>query len=216
MMKVKFLGHSCFLITSGTGTRIITDPYHTGEEFNLSEIEESADIVTVSHDHPDHNNTSAVQGHPRALTGSAIVNGMEFRAIRSYHDESGGKERGDNLIFAFEVDGIRICHLGDLGHQLDDSQLSIMGKVDLLFVPLGGGFTIDAAGANEVCRAINPRVIVPMHYKTAGLPFLADVEEFLQGKKSVTRLAESEKQFARSNLPRNTQIILLTPALLLR
>jgi L-ascorbate metabolism protein UlaG (beta-lactamase superfamily) len=99
---------------------------------------------------------------------------------------------------------------------LDDSQLSVIGKVDLLFVPLGGGFTIDAAGANEVCRAINPRVIVPMHYKTAGLPFLADVEEFLQGKKSVTRLAESEKQFTRSNLPRSTQIILLTPALLLR
>ena len=213
-MKVKFLGHSCFVITSNTGTKIMTDPYNTGEEFKLSEIKESADIVTVSHDHPDHNNTAAIQGNPRVLKGSAKLNRIEFMVVQSYHDEAGGKERGGNLIFTFEVDGIKICHLGDLGHQLDDSQLSVIGKVDILIVPVGGGFTIDGAGATEVCKQINPKVIIPMHYKTAGLPFLADVQEFLNGKDNVTLSAVSEVEFTQESLPVKSQIIVLKPQLI--
>jgi len=213
-MKIRFLGHSCFLIISDTGTRIITDPYHTGEEFTLTEIKESADIVTVSHDHPDHNNTAAIQGNPRVLKGSAKFSGIDFTAIQSYHDEASGNERGGNSIFTFEVDGIRICHLGDLGHQLDDSQLSIMGKIDVLIIPVGGGFTIDGAGATKVCKQINPKVIIPMHYKTAGLPFLADIGDFLQGKKNITLSSGSMVEFTRNNLPERPQIIVLKPELL--
>ncbi|MCK4791591.1 MAG: MBL fold metallo-hydrolase [Desulfobacteraceae bacterium] len=213
-MKIRFLGHSCFLIVSDTGIRIITDPYHTGEEFTLTEIKESADIVTVSHEHPDHNNTGAVQGNPLVLTKQANVNGMEFTAVQSYHDEAGGKERGGNLIFTFEVDGIKICHLGDLGHQLDDSQLATIGKVDILIVPVGGGFTIDGAGATEVCNQINPKVIIPMHYKTAGLPFLADIGDFLKGKNNVTNSSGSMVEFTCDKLPERPQIIVLKPELL--
>ena len=213
-MKVKFLGHSCFLITSNSGTRIITDPYHTGEEFNLSEIKESADIVTVSHEHPDHNNTATVQGNPRVVKGPDKVNAIEFTAINSYHDEVEGEERGGNLILAFEMDGIKICHLGDLGHQLTDKQLTAIGKVDILIVPVGGGFTIDAAGADKVCNDIGPKVVVPMHYKTTGLPFLADVGEFLQGKENVTLSPDSEVEFTPDSLPGKLQVIVLKPELL--
>lgn len=213
-MKIKFLGHSCFLITGNDGTRIITDPYHTGEEFKLAEIDESADIVTVSHGHPDHNNTATVRGNPQVVTGSASVKGIQFKAVESYHDEAEGKERGGNLIFTFEVDGVKICHLGDLGHQLSKSQLAEVGEVDILIVPVGGGFTIDAAGVDKVSNDIGPKVVIPMHYKTAGLPFLGDVGEFLQGRHNVTRTAASEIEFTRENLPENTKIIVLTPELL--
>lgn len=213
-MKVRFLGHSCFSITSDAGMGIIIDPYHTGPEFSLSEISESADIVTVSHEHPDHNNIAAVQGNPQVLKASATVKGIEFKAINSYHDKVNGKEMGSNLIFAFEVDGVKICHLGDLGHPLDESQLTALGKVDILFLPVGGGYTIDAAVAAEVCSQVNPRVIIPMHYKAAGLKFLADVEEFLRGKENVTHAVNSEMEFSQDKLPVNMQIIVLTPALL--
>jgi L-ascorbate metabolism protein UlaG (beta-lactamase superfamily) len=212
-MKVKFLGHSCFLITSNLGMKILNDPYHTGEEFNLSEIGESADVVTVSHEHPDHNNAGAVQGNPKVLKSSASVGGIDFKAVESYHDNAGGKEKGNNRIFLFEVDGVKVCHLGDLGHQLNDALLSAIGKVDILMVPVGGGFTIDAAGATQVCNRINPKVTIPMHYKSAGLKFLGDVGEFLQGKHSVTP-GKSELEFTRDTLPAKPQVIVLTPELL--
>ena len=212
-MKIKFLGHSSFLIVGNDGTRIITDPYHTGEEFNLSEIKESADIVTVSHEHPDHNNTAAVQGDPQVLTGPGNSKGIDFKTVESYHDQSEGKERGGNLIFTFEVDGIKICHLGDLGHQLNENQLAGIGKVDILIIPVGGGFTIDAAGADKVCNDIGPKAVIPMHYKTAGLPFLGDVSEFLKGKENVTPSPGSDVEFTRDSLPGELQVIVLKPEL---
>jgi L-ascorbate metabolism protein UlaG (beta-lactamase superfamily) len=213
-MKIKFLGHSCFMITTDKGMKIITDPYHTGQEFHLSDIQESADVVTLSHEHPDHNNFEAVKGNPRVLRKSTLVRGIDFSAVESYHDNAGGKERGSNLIFTFEVDGIKLCHLGDLGHQLNNSQLTAIGKVDILFVPIGGGFTIDAAGAEKVCEDIGARVIIPMHYKTAGLPFLADIEDFLRGKKNVTQRSNSILELTCQNLPKSSQIIVLKPELL--
>jgi L-ascorbate metabolism protein UlaG (beta-lactamase superfamily) len=212
-MKVKFLGHSCFLITSSLGMKILTDPYHTGEEFSLSEIEESADVVTVSHEHPDHNNAGVVQGNPMVLKSSASVSGIDFKAVESYHDNAGGKERGNNRIFLFEVEGVKLCHLGDLGHQLNHTQLSDIGKVDILMVPVGGGFTIDFAGATQVCNLINPKVTIPMHYKTAGLKFLEDVQEFLRGKEVITP-GKSELEFTPDSLPAKPQVIVLTPELL--
>ena len=213
-MKIRFLGHSCFLIISDTGTRIITDPYHTGEEFTLSEIEESADIVTVSHEHPDHNNIETIKGNPQIVKGAAEVNGIEIKAINSYHDDAEGKERGGNLIFAFKVDGITLCHLGDLGHLLNESQVSYLGEVDILLIPVGGGFTIDAVAANKVCKDIGARVIIPMHYKTAGLPFLADIGDFLKGKDNVTVSSDSMVEITPNNLPETPQIIVLKPELL--
>ena len=217
-MKIKWLGHSTFLITSDSGTRIITDPYTTGDEYNLSygEIKETADIVTISHDHFDHNNVTAVQGNPEVVREVPVVTvkGIEFRGISCCHDEAGGKLRGKNIIFCFEVDGIRICHLGDLGHQLTDKQVAELGMVDILFIPVGGIYTIDAKGASQLCERLKPKVIIPMHYKTdRGGYELAGVDEFLSGKEDVVRLDASEKEFAQKELPTATQIIVLKPAL---
>jgi len=113
-MNIKYLGHSSFLITSDTGMKIITDPYETGGGLNYGEIKESADIVTVSHDHSDHNNAAAVQDNPQVVRGAAKVKGMEFKGISTYHDEAQGGQRGKNTILCFGVDGIKVCHLGFL------------------------------------------------------------------------------------------------------
>jgi L-ascorbate metabolism protein UlaG (beta-lactamase superfamily) len=213
-MKIEFLGHSCFLITSSTGKTIITDPYHTGEEFNLSEIAESADIVTISHDHPDHNNSSAIQGDPQIVTENTDKKGVSFKVIESYHDAAGGKERGNNRIFVFVVDDIRICHLGDLGHRLDKHQLVSIGSVDVLFVPVGGGFTINSTEAEKICVDIGAKVIIPMHYRSAGLSLLGDVGDFLSDKDNVTTSNNSELELTLSSIPMKPEIVVLEPRLL--
>jgi len=215
-MKVKWLGHASFLITSDGGTRIITDPYTPGGfGLNYGEIKESADIVTVSHERFDHNNVAAVGGNPEVVKGDAAAKGMKFKGIPTYHDASEGKERGNNTIICFEVDGVRVCHLGDLGHQLSEQQIAEIGKVDILLIPVGGNFTIDAKVATEVCGKLAPKVIIPMHYQNerfSSFP-VAGVEDFLQGKTNVSRLDTSEVEFKAGELPAATQIIVLKPAL---
>jgi len=215
-MKIKFLGHATFLITSEAGIKIITDPYEPDADLTYGEIKESADIVTVSHYHHDHGNVAAVKGNPEVVsrTGKMTAKGVEFKGIASYHDEAGGSLRGDNIIFCFELDGIRVCHLGDLGHRLDDKQLKEIGGVDILLIPVGGFYTIDAKAATEVCNQLKPRVIIPMHYKTEkGLPKIFGVDRFLSGKANVSRLDTSEVEFKAGELPAASQIVVLKPAL---
>ncbi len=213
-MKIKWLGHASFMITSDTGIKIITDPYATGEKLNYGEIKESADIVTVSHGHGDHNNVAAVRGNPEVVRGTAKVGGIEFRGIPTYHDDAEGQQRGENTIFCFEVDGIGVCHLGDLGHPLDDKQVTELGSVDILLIPVGGYYTIDARVATEVCNQLKPRVIIPMHYKTDKLAYpIAGVDEFLQGKGNLSRLDTTEVEFKQGGLPASTQVIVLKSAL---
>ena len=211
-MKLRWVGHSCFLITSKSGLSIITDPYHTKQGVNYSPVMEIADIVTVSHDHFDHNAVQSVGGRPEVVKSSGIksIKGIEFRGIACYHDESSGKKRGENIIFCFSVDGIRICHLGDLGHALDSEQIKEIGEVDVLFVPVGGFYTIDAAVATRVCDDIKPKVIVPMHYKTPKLDFpVTGVDVFLAGKKNVKKLDSSKVEFEHDTLPAETGILVL-------
>ena len=213
-MKIKYLGHATFMITSDRGIKIITDPYETGGEFSYGEIQESADIVLVSHDHSDHSNVSAVRGNPEVVRGTKKIKGIEFKGIATYHDDAGGRLRGKNTIFCFEVDGIKVCHLGDLGHQLSAQQVAELGKVDILLIPVGGFYTIDAKAAGQVCDKLTPKVIIPMHYKTdkCGLP-IAGIDDFLRGKKDVSRLDASEAEFKQGELPATTQIIVLKSAL---
>jgi len=213
-MKIKWLGHASFVITSDTGTKIITDPYETGGDLSYGQIKESADIVTVSHDHADHNNVAAVQGSPKVVRGVVEVKGIKFNGIPTYHDEAGGGKRGKNTIICFEVDGIRVCHLGDLGHQLSDSQAAELGKVDVLLIPVGGFYTIDAKVATQLGDRLKPRVIIPMHFKTDKCDYpIAGVEEFLRGKKEVRRLDASQVEFKAGELPATTQIVVLKSAL---
>lgn len=216
-MKIRWLGQSAFLITSEEGTTIITDPYKTGMFIGLRyrPIEEAADIVTVSHRDPDHNNVAAVRGNPQVVrsVGSFEAKGIEFRGIASYHGLSVFRLKRSNTIFCFTVDNVRVCHLGDLGHQLSDEQVADIREVDVLMIPIGGFFTIDGAGASKVCDRLKPRVAIPMHYKTDSCLFpLARLDPFLEGKTDVKRMATSEAEFKKEELPSPTEIVVLEHA----
>ena len=213
-MKIKWIGHASFMITSDTWTKIINDPYATSNNLSYGEIKESADIVTISHDHSDHSNASAVRGNPEVVRGTAEIKEIGFKGIPCHHDEAGGSKRGRNTIFCFETDGIRVCHLGDLGHELSDKQVAELGKVDILLIPVGGFYTIDARVASQVCNKLAPRVVIPMHYKNNKCDFpITSVDDFLQGKTDVNRLDTSEVEFKQGELPVTTQIIVLKSAL---
>jgi len=215
-MKVKWLGHACFLITSRDGLRVITDPYAVGGGINYSPIKETADVVIVSHGHDDHSNVSAVQGKPEVVKGSGkkTAKGIQFKGIASYHDAAQGQQRGANTVFCFTLDGIKLCHLGDLGHVLDLEQATEIGAVDILFVPVGGFYTIDAPIASEVCDQLKPKIVIPMHFKTSKCAYpIAGVEDFLKGKRNVREVGGSEVEFELEKLPTATEIVLLQPAL---
>ena len=215
-MNIKWLGHSCFLITSNEGLRVITDPYAVGGGINYSPVKETADIVVVSHDHADHNNVSAVQGKPEVVKGSGTktVKGIQFRGIATYHDSSQGKQRGPNTTFCFTVDNMKLCHLGDLGHVLSPGQIDEIGGVDILFIPVGGFFTIDAANASQACDQLRPKVIIPMHFKTPNCAYpIASVDGFLRGKNNVREVGSSEAEFELDKLPSTSEIVVLKPAL---
>ena len=211
-MKIKWLGHAAFLLSSDKGIKIITDPYALDERLSYSEIKELADIVTVSHDHFDHSNVTTVLGNPEIVREAREVRGIKFDSVLTYHDDAQGNEKGNNTIFCFKVDGIRICHLGDLGHKLTENQIKQIGNVDILLIPVGGFFTIDAAIATQVCGQLNPRVIIPMHFKNDRCDFpISGVDEFLRGKSNVKQLDTSEIEFQAGELSYTTEIIVLKP-----
>jgi len=167
--ELKWLGHAAFYVTTSQGTRIVLDPYDPNVGYTMPSIE--ADLITVSHEHADHNYVSAIKGQPQVKKGSGDtkVKDVTVRGIATFHDDSQGSKRGNNTVFVFEFDGFRVCHLGDLGHQLSEQQKAAIGKVDVLMIPVGGTYTIDAAGAAQVVNEIAPRIVVPMHYKTAAV-----------------------------------------------
>lgn len=214
-MKMKWLGHASFLITAADGTKIITDPFGKYDGLNYAPISESADVVLVSHQHGDHVGGN-VGGNPQqiAQVGSTTAKEIGFKGIASHHDPSGGKERGDNIIFCFTVDGMNVCHLGDLGHVLTDQQVAEIGGIDILLIPVGGFFTIDAKEATQVCNQLNPKVIIPMHVSNdkCGFP-IAKVDDFLQGKSNIEKANSSEKDFKKEDLPSTQMIVVLDHAL---
>jgi L-ascorbate metabolism protein UlaG (beta-lactamase superfamily) len=164
-MKVSWYGHACFLF-EGQGVRLVTDPPGGEIGYLLPEVE--VDLVTVSHGHSDHNNVNALRGTPAVISTPGVhdVKGLKIQGFPTFHDDAGGARRGGNLLFTWEMDGVRVCHLGDLGHLLDESAAGDLGRIDLLLVPVGGFFTIDAAEARQIVDQIGPRIVIPMHYKT--------------------------------------------------
>lgn len=216
-MKVTWLGHASFLLVSDAGIRLITDPYTPGVYgLDYDDVSESADIVTVSHEHEDHNNVAAVQGNPQIVRGSGSheAKGLTFRGAAAYHDEAQGGQRGPNTIFCFAIDDVNVCHVGDLGHELDDKAAAEIGQVDLLLLPVGGNFTIDARAANRVCEKLRPKVVIPMHFQNDRCPTfpVAGVDEFLASRSNVRKLDSSEVEITADSLPAATETIVLRPA----
>ncbi|HUL21214.1 MAG TPA: MBL fold metallo-hydrolase [Thermodesulfobacteriota bacterium] len=218
-MKVKWYGHAAFLITSDEGTKIIIDPYEPGAfggQLSYGKIKDQADIVLISHDHADHNDTAGLPGTPQAVKGSGpkTIKGISMKGVSTYHDPSKGSERGTNTVFTIKVNQIQLCHLGDLGHLLSDKELAEIGPVDILLIPVGGFFTIDPKEATRVAEQIKPRVLIPMHFKTEKCGFsIAPVEDFLKGKTNIKRPKTSEATFDKATLPQQMEIVVLEHAL---
>lgn len=177
-MIIRWLGHASFIIESQE-KKLRTDPFdeNLGYPLNTEEV----DVVTVSHDHWDHNAVQSVKGQPQVIKGAGEweVEGFRIKGTSSFHDKSGGQKRGPNTIYTITAEGIKVVHLGDLGHILSDEQISLLEPVDILLLPVGGNFTIDAAEAYRVAEMLKPIIIVPMHYHTPHLSFnLAPLEQF--------------------------------------
>jgi len=178
-MKIKYLGHSCFLLTESTGTSILCDPYK-GVGYEMPSV--SADAVTISHHHYDHDNVKAVGGNPVILDMEKgyTLPGVEINAVSSFHDGAKGALRGENIIFKFSMDGLDVCHLGDLGEECSTELIEAILPVNVLLIPVGGNYTIDAASAKEYVDRIMPDVVIPMHYRSKGCSLDIDkVDEFV-------------------------------------
>jgi len=218
-MKIKWYGHAAFNIVSENGVGIIIDPYQSGAfggALSYGPIRDEADIVLVSHDHDDHNYTKDIKGKFQIIkkAGTHSVKDIAIKAIPSYHDPSKGKERGDNLIFVLDVDGIKIAHMGDLGHTLPRDIVDEIGSIDVLLIPVGGFYTIDSKEATKVANDIKPLITIPMHFKTEKCNFpIAPVEEFTKDKKNVKMAGSSEIVITKATLPKEQEIIVLSYAL---
>ena len=208
-MDISWLGHSCFRI-KGSHAIVITDPYSPNLGYSLGKP--TACIVTVSHQHPGHSYVQGIGGEPRLVIrpGEYEISGVLIIGIATFHDADRGKQRGKNTVYIMEVDEVSVCHLGDLGHVLTAGQVEEIGNVDVLLLPVGGVSTINAPMAAEVVRQLEPKVIVPMHYKTSALNReLEPVERFLS-EMGVTQVEPQPKlSLTKSNLPASTQVFLL-------
>lgn len=180
-MKIQYLGHSSFKLTESTGTSIVTDPYDDSVGYRMPEV--SADAVTVSHHHYDHDAVSKVSGNPVILdreTGFVLKDSVEISSIMSFHDNVRGKKRGENIIFKFRMDGLDVCHLGDLGEDCSSDLIEMILPVNVLLIPVGGNYTIDAKMAKEYVDRIMPDIVIPMHYRAKGCKLDIDkVDDFL-------------------------------------
>lgn len=220
-MLITWIGHSCFKIQTKSKNStlnpqevmLITDPYDpslTG--IKMPKLQ--ADIVTISHNHGDHAYLSAIKGEPFVIdsVGEYEIKNNYIIGVKSFHDKTEGKDRGENIIYIIEAEGLRLAHLGDLGHKLTDRQLEFVKDVDILFVPIGGILTIDAKDAVEIISQVEPRIIIPMHYKTKGVKIKLDsIEKFCKEigvcEKPVDKLKISKKELPQEK----TNVVIMKP-----
>jgi L-ascorbate metabolism protein UlaG (beta-lactamase superfamily) len=196
--------------------RVVTDP-HDGRSIGIAPPKVKGDLVLISHDHYDHNCSRLVSGPESAVLSKPIMTverGVRVEGIESFHDEAGGAKRGPNIMFRFEMDGTTFCHMGDLGHPLDETQLDRISGVDFLFIPVGDVFTIGPETAKTILDQVRPRVAVPMHYRAGGLSLsVKPLENFLDicPKDSVVKVG-NEVDFSDEDLPRpGTEIWVFSP-----
>jgi len=223
-ITLTWYGQSTFALFTGTGLKALLDPTNTGTGYKIPKLE-GIELVTASHEHSDHNDVSLAAGSPVILRGLSagdwakidqMVKGVRVRTVGTYHDDAQGGKRGKNVIFVFDVDGLRVAHLGDLGHPLSPEQIKDVGPVDVILIPVGGFYTIDAKAAVEVVNQLNPKVVVPMHFKTADLAaslagVLAPVDDFIKamGDKATVTEAGQTVTIERSKLPASRTIMVM-------
>lgn len=215
-MDIKWLGHSCFLLTGESGVRILMDPCDPETGYCIAPVE--VDAVTCSHDHHDHNYLCLAKGtgvQTIRNLGRFQVKDAVITGFAAWHDSQQGALRGDNIMYMVEMDGLRLLHAGDLGHALSEDTLAAIGPVDILLVPIGGTYTLDQKEALQLCSALHPAVVIPMHYQTKCLQFaLGELRPFLEGADRHWRIhsmRQSDAVITRESLGKN-RIIVLTYA----
>ncbi len=187
-MEITWYGHSCFLLKDSNGRKLLTDPFDPSVGYPMPN--ETVDIVTVSHQHFDHNYTKALPGIPNIIDkpGDYVVNDLAIKGIPSFHDKYNGAKRGDNIIFIIKMDGLSICHMGDLGHELTEETATQIGVIDVLLIPVGGNYTIDGEEAAQIAKKLNSHIVIPMHYGTNSLSFILDGAD-----KFIVKMGNSER-----------------------
>ncbi|HBJ2610273.1 MBL fold metallo-hydrolase [Clostridium botulinum] len=202
-MKIKWLGHSCFILESDTKTTIITDPYEPS--IGIHRMDYASDICTISHNHFDHNFKDELNKNCIIIDTPIEYKyeDLKIKGFKSYHDKLNGLKRGSNIIFKFNIDGFNICHLGDLGHLLPKNFIYNLGPIDVLLVPIGGNYTLNGKEAAALCKNLNSHIVIPMHFglnnikiKLDGLEdFLIDMDKNLEIGSNIITLENNIKNY---------------------
>src|SRR6266705_4788782 len=214
-MEISWLGHSCFMLR-GNNVTLIADPFSPqlghpqGEPLKLGKV--NAPIVTISHNHPGHNFAEGVGGNPRVVRGPGEyeISDVLITGVASYHDNKRGAERGRNTIYVIHMDDLVICHLGDLGHTLQEEQLEEVADADILLIPIGGGATLNGAQAAEVISQVEPHIIIPMHYYNEAPEAPDPLDKFCREMGIEVINTQPKLTVTRNSLPAEPQVIILS------
>jgi L-ascorbate metabolism protein UlaG (beta-lactamase superfamily) len=220
-VSLTWFGQSTFLMKTG-GVKILMDPVNPG--MAKADVPDTIDLVTISHEHGDHNYVQLAKGNPTIIHGlegtefakvNTVFRGVPLRTVESFHDNQQGTQRGKNAIFVFDLQGLKIVHLGDLGHLLTDAEIASIGHTDILFIPVGAGPTLDLPTAIEVIKQLKPMVVIPMHYTPADAPAggfrLGSVEDFIKaaGSSLEVRYGGHTETFTAGKLPAKTTLMVM-------
>ncbi len=214
-MKIEFLAHAAFLFTNEAGVRFMTDPYESGSfsgRVGYAPIDQAPDVVIITHDHADHSHTDSLPGDFEIVRHSGTVQGVPIRSVSVDHDLFSGSRFGGQIdMKIFTIDDITFCHCGDIGELLyDPAKRDAVGDIDVLIIPTGGYYTLGPEGAAEVTRRLNPRIVIPCHYKTEKCGFdIAPVEPFLTHFRSVRRVGGTSVELTSAELPQETTCVVL-------
>ena len=209
-MDITWLGHSCFRL-KGKEAVVIVDPYPPELGYTLNNPQ--ADILALTHCHANHSYAQGITGNPKKISGPGEyeIAGIFVTGIASFHDKAQGQELGKNTIYHIAIDDVAICHLGDLGHELDEKMIQLIGKIDILFIPVGGNYTIDAEQAWRVIDSLKPKITIPMHYRVEGLSIpVAGVEPFLEKNNYKILKVGNEIDIEKDELPKEPEVWVFT------
>lgn len=208
-MEITWLGHSCFRL-KGKEATIVMDPCSPDTGYSLAKVK--ADIATISHGHPGHSFLSAIEGDYKKISspGEYELKGVFINGVPTFHDNVEGKELGKNVVFLIELEGVTLCHLGDLGHSLSPKEIEGLGDIGVLFLPVGEGKTIDSTVASEMVRSISPKIVIPMHYKTpVETGTLEPLDKFLKKMGLKEIIPVPKLSITRATFTENTQVMVL-------